>query len=217
MVPTFQRTDLTRSHSNPHGGRCAEHGYSMIELLITVAIAGVLAAFAVPMISATLGSYKLSGDLHDVSNALALTKMRAAASFTRARLYVSLSGNTFHLETWNSATAAWVTEGATTTLAAGDSFGFGAVGTPPPSSQAAIGQASACLDTASPPNPIGNTACVFFNSRGIPVDPTTLNPTASYALYLTDGTFASGCTISATGSIRSWQTVLSAVPTWTRQ
>jgi Tfp pilus assembly protein FimT len=189
----------------------------MIELMIAVGLAGVLSAFAVPMIRATLGNFRLGGDAHSLSNAVMLTKMRAAASFTRARLFVDLSTNSFHVETWSSGAGAWVTEGGATTLATNDTFGFGVVGGAPPNTQAAIAQAIACLNTATPAVAIGNTACVLFNSRGIPVDSTTLNPTGSYALYVTDGTAVYGSTVSATGSIRLWRTQPSATPAWVLQ
>jgi hypothetical protein len=58
---------------------------------------------------------------------------------------------------------------------------------------------------------------VLFNSRGIPVDAATLNPTPNYALYVTDGTTIYGSTVSATGSVRLWRTKRAAVPSWSQQ
>ena len=58
---------------------------------------------------------------------------------------------------------------------------------------------------------IGNTSCILFNSRGIPVDPAGAPPavgapTGNDAMYLTDGTAVYGETISATGLIKLWRT-----------
>jgi hypothetical protein len=63
---------------------------------------------------------------------------------------------------------------------------------------------------------VANTACVLFNSRGIPVDPSG-TPTGAYAFYINDGTFCYGITIAATGFIRIWRTNLLATPTWVQQ
>jgi hypothetical protein len=55
----------------------------------------------------------------------------------------------------------------------------------------------------------------MFNSRGVPVD-NTFAPTASDAVYVTDGSAVYGITVSATGMIRSWRTPPAASPTWVK-
>jgi hypothetical protein len=88
------------------------------------------------------------------------------------------------------------------------------VSSPPPSTQTTIAQATQCLNAAKVA--IANTACILFNSRGIPVDSNN-NPTNAYALYLTDGSAVFGVTVSATGSNRLWRTVPVSTPTWVLQ
>lgn len=200
---------------SPHSSRCAR-GYSLLEVMVVVGITMVIMAASVPMIGSTLENFRLGGDAHNVTNAITVAKMRAAATFSRARLYVDLSTNSFHVETWNSTTGVWTADGGTLQLNTSDTFGLGGVPTAPLNTQTVIGQASACLNTATPPAAIGNTACIVFNSRGIPVDATTLNPTGDYALYLTDNTAVYGSTVSATGSIRLWRTRPSTAA-WTLQ
>lgn len=195
-------------------------GYSLIEIMVVVLLIGVVSAIAVPMMKGTIGDFRLSGDARGLTNAVSLAKLRAAADFSQARLYVDLSMNSFHVETWNKTGAAWVTEGGTTTLSSNDTFSFGVVSTAPQNSQAAIGQASACVTSAG--GAIGNTACVLFNSRGIPVDPAGAPPavgapTGNDALYLTDGTAVYGVTLSATGLIKLWRTNPTATPSWVLQ
>jgi prepilin-type N-terminal cleavage/methylation domain-containing protein len=191
------------------------HGFSALELLVVVAITGVVAALAIPMAGRSLEYYRLSGDARGISNAVAVTKMRSSATFSQARLYVDLNGKSFHIETWRkTGTPGWVSEGGDTYLNSQNSFSFGVVGTPPANTQTTIGQAPACLDSSS--NPIANTACVVFNSRGIPVD-STGSPTAANALYVTDGSLVYGATVSATGMIRVWQTQQLATPSWVLQ
>ena len=86
--------------------------------------------------------------------------------------------------------------------------------TPPPNTQAAIGQSTACLDDTG--TAIANTSCVLFNSRGTPID----NNGASLgnnAIYLTNGQAVYGVTVSATGMLRMWQTGTAAAPNWVLQ
>ena len=187
-------------------------GFTMMELVVVLAVIGILAAIALPMIGRALTSMRLTGAARSVSNLTASAKTKAAAQFTRARVFVDLTSNSYHLETWNG--AAWVASGGTSVLPPGVTFGFGAVATPPPNTQPAIGQAPNCFDNAAPPAAIGNTACVVFNSRGIPID-NTPQPTTSDALYITDGTLVLGVTVTATGLIGLWNTPPTAAPSWT--
>jgi hypothetical protein len=84
----------------------------------------------------------------------------------------------------------------------------------PPNSQSTIGQAPTCKDDAGAD--IGNTACVIFNSRGVPVDSLGA-PTGVDALYVTDGRAIYGVTLSATGMTRSWRTFPATTATWVQQ
>ena len=181
-----------------------------MEITVVVAIVGVISAMAAPMMANTLGYFRLSGDARSVSNSAAVAKMRAASVFSRVRLYVDLSTNSHHIETWNKTTSHWTAEGGSTSLSSRVSFSFGSVGTPPPNTQATIGQASACRDDMGVA--IGNTACLMFNSRGVPID-STFAPTVD-ALYLTDGTAVYSVTVVATGMIRLWRTPPVSTPTW---
>src|SRR4029077_2002460 len=121
----------------------------------------------------------------------ALAKMRAAASFTHARVFASLAGGTFQLEVWdktgNGGGGCWYADvdstktcltysagqpsGPVFTLAQGDSFGFAALTGGPTPGQTTISQAAACLDNSGA-SLGGNTACIVFNSRGIPINAT---------------------------------------------
>jgi prepilin-type N-terminal cleavage/methylation domain-containing protein len=187
-------------------------GYSLIETLVVVALVGVISAIAVPMTGNGLAYFRLSGDARSASNAISLAKMRAASDFSQVRLFVDMSTGTHHLESWNKTTSQWTTEGGSTQLSTNVSFGYGVVPTTP--LLTAIAQAPQCKTSAG--NDIGNTACVVFNSRGVPVDSTGA-PTGVDALYLTDGTTVYGITVSATGMIRSWRTLASATPSWSLQ
>ena len=85
------------------------------------------------------------------------------------------------------------------------SFGFSGIPAPPPNTQPAIAQAPPCLDNVG--NPIASSACIVFNSRGVPVD--VMNaPTAVNALYVGDGATVFGVTVSTGGMIQLWRSNL---------
>lgn len=179
-------------------------GFSIIELLATLAIVGVVAATALPSTSRTLSDLRLSGDARNVHHAVGLAKMRAAARFTRERLYVDRTTNTFHLEFWDKTATPqnWVDESdPTQSLQRDVNFSFGSLSTPPANTQATLAQAPPCKTYQG--NDIANTSCIVFNSRGIPLDGTGAI-TGNSALYLSDGVGTYGVTLSQTPLIRLW-------------
>lgn len=174
----------------------------MLELLIVVALTAVIAAIAVPMMANSTADFRLSGDARALHSAISLAKMRAASSGSQSRLYVSLDDGTFQVETLTTgSTPAWTAEGGSNYLSSGVSTGFGDIATAPPNTQNAIGQAPLCRQVDG--TTIGNTACVVFNSRGIPVDSTGA-PTAADAVYVTDGVRVFGATVESGGMVQLW-------------
>jgi prepilin-type N-terminal cleavage/methylation domain-containing protein len=191
-------------------------GFTILEIMVVVGIIGVLSAIAVPMVGNALASFRLTGDARGVSDTVSLVKMRAASDFSRVRLFVDLLGKAYHVESLDKTVTPnhWTTEGGTTSLSQNTSFSFGVVATPPPNSQAVIAQAPQCTDDLGAA--IGNSACVMFNSRGVPID-STGSPTALDAIYVTDGTAVLAVTVAATGMSRMWRTLPVSTPTWVLQ
>ncbi|OFW43447.1 MAG: hypothetical protein A3J28_10365 [Acidobacteria bacterium RIFCSPLOWO2_12_FULL_60_22] len=208
-----------------------QRGFSLIELLIVVVVSLIATAMAAPSFVSTLRNYRISGDGRDLNGEILTAKMRAASNFTMARVYADTSANTFRIETWDKANECWKTEGAadcttqlSNSLSGGVSFGYGSLGSPPAGTQATIGQALPCKPgaTSVPPgnDPTGgsditSTACIMFNSRGIPVD-NSRAPFADNALYITDTNAVYGVTISATGITRIWRSPAGTV-SWQRR
>lgn len=188
-------------------------GFTLVEILLVVALIGIVSAIAVPMMGNSLKFFRLSGDARSTSNAVALGKMRAASIYSRTRVYIDLSARSFRLDTFDTTTSTWAADGGTTYLSQGVTFGYGVVGTAPPSTQGTIGQAPPCKTNAGVDIPL--TACVMFNSRGLPIDSTGALPAEIYAVYVTDNTAVFGITVSQTGMVRTWRTQPVATPTWT--
>jgi prepilin-type N-terminal cleavage/methylation domain-containing protein len=192
-----------------------QSGFTLIETLLVVAIIGVVGAIAVPQLTNSIAYFRVSGDARSVSNGIALTKMRAASNFSKTRLYVSTAGRWHRIEKADASSPPhWTAESGVTYLSTNTVFGYGVVSGPPPNTQGTIGQAEACKNDAGVD--LANTACVIFNSRGVPIDSTGAS-TQMHAIYLTDGSSVYGVTVAATGMIRLWQTRPFATPEWVRQ
>jgi len=177
-------------------------GFSLVELMAFMLVMVTLAAFVLPFTRSSLNALNLGSDARNLSSAASLAKMRAAASFTQARIYVDLGAGTFHIERWQKNPGAWVPEGTVRMLSSTVTFGFGGLAAPPPNTQGVIGQAAPCLDTAN--QPIAGTACIVFNSRGVSVDATN-TATPSGALYASDGVTVYGVTVSSGGMVQLWR------------
>lgn len=191
-------------------------GFTLTELLLVVALAGVLSAVALPMIGTALASEGLKADAQALSSLVGLAKMRASAGFTRARVRAHLTDGSFVLERWDRAAGAWVTEGGLRTSYRTVSFGVSGLATPPPNSQATLGMSPPCrMGIAVGGAEIGNTACIVFNSRGLPIDGDGAI-FGGHGLYLTDGSLVYGVTVTATPRIRLWVSS-SASANWIEQ
>ena len=147
-----------------------ERGFSLVELMMTLGVIGIVCALAIPITDTSLRVDRLRGDATALRNLVGLAKIRASSRSTRARVHVDLGANTYALEIWDRTGGAWVNESGTRPLSAGVTFGFGALATAPPNTQATIGMSPECTAGLTATDSIANTACITFNSRGLPVD-----------------------------------------------
>src|SRR6266550_2026219 len=184
-------------------GEFANHGFSLVEVLIVTTVVVVVAAIGIPTLTTITRNLRTGGDARDLNGAIVLAKMRAASDFARARVYADLSANTFRVEIYPSGASSWTAEGGTTSLSQGVTFGYGSL-TSAPAGMTSLSQAPLCLQDDLVAT-YSNTACIMFNSRGIPVD-STWAPTPLDALYVTDGKAVTGVTVVATGLTKIWRT-----------
>ena len=195
--PTTCQASISKTNMK-WGANKRQLGFSVVELMIVVIILGVLLAIAVSSVTSITRIYRIAGDGRGIAAELNVARMRSAADFTHARVYMDLTGNTFHLEVWNKGSGCWKTDGdansctQTTSpvipLSQGDTFGFGSITTGPTAATGAPVQSPACtvgVAGAAAGANIANTACIEVNSSGFPVDSTN-KIVASDAIYLTN-------------------------------
>ena len=199
--------------THPEMNSVSERGFTLIEVLLVLAVVGIVSAIAVPSTSAAMRGYSLKGDARAVNNLVALAKMRAAARFSRARVHVDRATNTYFLETWNKTTNVWDAETVATRTSSGVSFSFGSLSTPPPNTQDGIKFSPVCKDNLG--NDIAYSSCVIFNSRGMPVDAAGA-PTGGNGIYVTDGAGVYATTVTTTPQVKLWFSRSSGA-NWIRQ
>lgn len=201
-----------------------------MELLVVLAIAAVVTAFAIPQVQGIIQVLRIAGDIRNIGGAVAQAKMQAAADFTHARARANLVANTFQLEIWNKAANCWQTAGdpgnactgggsPVQPLSSGVTFGFGAITAPPPRTQAALAQAAACLNGYGGGPALGtiaDTACIEFNSRGIAINAAGV-PNGNGAFYVNNRDKVYGLTMAAAGPPLNWAAQNTSGASWYHQ
>ena len=131
LVQGFTVLETERAVTTQRLARQDEHGFSVVELVISVLILLILSAIALPSLAETLRSYRLAGDARALASQLSLAKMRAAAEFSQSQLSFNFANGTYQLQVFDKGANAFVTEGgAVQYLSSGVTFGFGAITTP---------------------------------------------------------------------------------------
>jgi Tfp pilus assembly protein FimT len=161
----------------------------VIELLVVIGLALIITAIALPSLSKTQASYRVSGDARNIAQTLTLAKMKAGANFTQERLTVNVANNTYQMERYSATPMPnWTIDGGVQSLDTGVTFGFGSIGTAPPNSQGSIAE----------------TTPVVFDSRGIAIDGSS-QPTGADAIYLSNSAGYYAITVGLSGRVQVWK------------
>lgn len=188
-------------------------GFTVIEVLTALAIAAVVAAMTLPPMSRALADVRIQSDARAIHRLISSTLMTAAAKYTRTRVVADLGAGTLRAQRLDRVSNVWVDDGDVVALSSSVHFGTSTLQEPPPSTQTTLAQSPACLNDAH--TPIADTACILFNSRGIPIDGAG-SPVGGSALYITNGVQVFGVTLSATPLVRLWSSP-AYVARWTQR
>jgi prepilin-type N-terminal cleavage/methylation domain-containing protein len=187
-----------------------QDGFTLVDMLVVMALIAIVIGIALPSAGTTSRGLRLKGDAQALANIVSLAKMRASSRYSRTRVQADLANNAFELDVWvptnvaNKTVGSWVLDGGTIRLSTGVTFSVAARVDAPPNTQAVLGQSPTCSDPNSlTGNKVANTACIVFNSRGIPIDDNG-DPMGGNALYISDGSAVYGTTITATPLVRQW-------------
>jgi Tfp pilus assembly protein FimT len=149
----------------------------MLEALIVVTVAGIIAAMAIPQAYHAIKAYRLHADASALADQLNIARMRAASQFAPYREVVNATSGTYWREklcgdtstsvdsactsAYNSMTTAGI-EGGTQYAREGDNYS---------SCRPAFLSASSYPGTIqSDPSPCPEPVEIYFNTRGAPVD-----------------------------------------------
>src|SRR5579864_438865 len=111
---TYGRESMTKPQLHQKQPTYRSRGFTVLEMLLVVAIAIVIAAFAVPKYMTIQSSLRIAEDMRNLAGLTSQAKLRAAADFTHARVYANLNGGTYQLEDWykagNGGSGCWVAD-----------------------------------------------------------------------------------------------------------
>src|SRR5581483_190227 len=195
-------------HRNPRGiaggARC--RGFSLLELLVVLAIAMVVMAISVPTMIKVIDTSRLRGSLSEVSNLAQACRTQAVKTNAAERLHFTTSGGKVVLfVTPSTSTATAPLPGDPRQLTLSNKFSIAAA----PSGAGAPPQLTGMTMWGSSLNPQAGVD-PYFNSRGLPCYPAAgvCSATPGFVYYFkysaSSGTRWAAVGISPAGRIKTW-------------
>ncbi|MEJ2110502.1 MAG: GspH/FimT family pseudopilin [Acidobacteriota bacterium] len=165
-------------------------GFSAVEILIVLAMVGILSAFAIPSLSSAMRDMQFISDARNVSSALGYARLKAKSMMNPYRIEFDLDDNQWSVKRYDSGSDSWVLEQAVNELSSGVS-----------NSGISLKGSAGSAPTGFPDT---SSATITFNSRGIPVSGTT--PTPNNIIYISrSDTDYYAITVTLTGKVQVWK------------
>jgi prepilin-type N-terminal cleavage/methylation domain-containing protein len=171
----------------PTRPRCRlEAGWSLIELVVVVAVILIVAAIAILQVQPAVASYRLGSAAQTIAEQIRQAQRAAETGFTHAQVVINAAAGTSGVQVLSG--GAFAPSGPMVGLPSGVQFGFGPATAPPPGLGTVLAQ----------------QAPVLVNSQGRPIDGAGM-PLGTYVVYLTNQRETYALNLAVTGRVAIWR------------
>ena len=189
-----------------------ESGFSTFELLVVVAVMGIIVAMALPQAFNSLNNYRVHSDASEIAGYLNVERMRAASQ--NAPYALDVNGGTYVIEQLTPLTYNPLATPTSTTYTSQNPavYDFGTQYLAPGDTITnclPLGVSVYPIPVTANPGTCGTPFQIYFNTRGLPVD-SSGNALASggMAIYLTNTNgMVDAVTVSSGGAVQVWNWV----------
>ena len=177
--------------TNYNAGKPGDAGFSLVEILVVLAMAVILSAFAVPALNNAMRDMQALAEARNIASTLNHARLKATSLMTPYRVSFDLANNQWRLERFNDATDSFQLQQDVNELSRG------------------LAGSGIAFKTKSETNPGSfpedSSSVITFNSLGIPVNASNI-PTSNNIIYLSRGETDYAITVSLTGNVDVWRT-----------
>jgi prepilin-type N-terminal cleavage/methylation domain-containing protein len=190
-----------------------DSAFTMVEILLVVAVIGVIAAMAIPQAYQAVKAYRLHADASALAGQLNVARLRAASQFAPYRVVISTASGTYWREKLCGDTSTSVDSACTspynglTTPDIESGTQYALEGDTFSSCRPAFLSGSGYPGTIqADPSPCPNPLDIYFNTRGAPVDGSG-NPLGNggAVVYVSNqNNLVDAVTVAIGGSVTVW-------------